>query len=532
MEAGGRHGAMQGEGGMEATTQIRPDGQPDEAPAPELREAQATLLGRPRISIRLRMIISLAVSFFLCVILASATLQILHRVRFKVENLKSVEALSFHVQQARRFEKDFLLYGTSLDAAKENSEAALAIYEGQASRLRQSAWNGEAGQLGEHLEAYARLLQSLWEKRAVALQGDAREKSYVLEVESALRRHGSEMSGLSEQLVVRENASLDDMLRRSAAVTLGLLVLLLVLFLAVAVLLNRAMVNPILRFEAYNRRIAQGDFSPIRPARWYRDEFSDLAVVVNQMLAALKVHQDRCVKAGKLAVVGTLTSGIAHEINNPLNNISITTEALMEGFKTLGDEQKWKYLQDIYFETERAAETVKSLLDFTRKERLEMKPLNVVDVIQQTARLVNNEMAISNVVFEARVPGGLPEVLGSFNQLRQVFLNLFLNAIQAMPQGGRLLVTARMGDDGKVCVEVHDDGMGIAPELLPRVFDPFFTTKEPGKGTGLGLSVSVSILKKHGGDIRVESEKGKGTTFCVCLPSASDGSSKPEGEET
>lgn len=516
---------------MEQAPQASQDIPREEAAEPELLEAQATLLGRPRISIRLRMVLSLTISFLLCIILAAVTLQILHRVRFKVDNLKAVETLAFHVQQARRFEKDFLLYGTSLEAAKENAQEALSIYRREAEWLQKGALKAQAAKLGEHLEAYISLLSGWREQIAKAPAQTAHRETYGLEAETSLRMHGAEISDLSEKLVVFENASLDEMIRRSAAITLGMLLMLLVLFLAVALLLDRAMMNPIRRFEAYNRRIAQGDFSPIKPARWYRDEFSDLALVVNQMLAALKVHQERCVKAGKLAVVGTLTSGIAHEINNPLNNISMTTEALMEGFKTLGDEQKWKYLQDIYFETERAAETVKSLLDFTRKERLEMSPLGLGEVIQQTARLVQNEMAISNVAFEARVPDNLPPVLGAFNQLRQVFLNLFLNAIQAMPQGGRLLVTALRGEEGKVCVEVHDEGAGIPQEILTHVFDPFFTTKEPGKGTGLGLSVSVSILKKHGGDIQVESQPGQGTTFRVCLPAASDGAAKSNREE-
>ncbi len=498
--------------------------------APELVHAQETLLSRPRISIRLRMVLSLTVSFFLCIILAAVTLQILHRVRFKVDDLKAAEAMSFHVQQARRFEKDFLLYGTSLNAAAENASEALAIYRHGADKMNSGAAGSQAQELGGHLEAYISLLRALKEQRSNGTA--AREQAPGAEAEASLRMHGSAISDLSEKLVVLENASLEEMLRRSAALTLGMLLMLFVLFLAVALLLDRAMMSPIRRFEAYNRRIAQGDFSPITPARWYRDEFSDLALVVNQMLAALKVHQDRCVKAGKLAVVGTLTSGIAHEINNPLNNISMTTEALMEGFKTLGDEQRWKYLQDIYFETERAAETVKSLLDFTRKERIEMSALDLSDVIQQTARLVQNEMAISNVLFESRVPKDLPKVRGAFNQLRQVFLNLFLNAVQAMPHGGHLLVTARPEEGGRVCVEVHDEGAGIPPGVFPHVFDPFFTTKEPGKGTGLGLSVSVSILKKHGGDIQVESLPGQGTTFRVCLPAAGGENLKPKGEET
>jgi signal transduction histidine kinase len=141
-------------------------------------------------------------------------------------------------------------------------------------------------------------------------------------------------------------------------------------------------------------------------------------------------------------------------------------------------------------------------------------------VILSTQRLLQNEMALNNVAFECDLPPDLPQVKGAANQLRQVFLNLFINAIHAMPGGGTLRIQSNLHEEGRVCVEVRDEGEGIPPEVLPHVFDPFFTTKEPGKGTGLGLSVSLSIIKRHGGDMQVESVPGKGTTFHVCLPRA------------
>ena len=153
---------------------------------------------------------------------------------------------------------------------------------------------------------------------------------------------------------------------------LALVAFLLALFALITFFFTQALNAPIRRFAGYTGRIAGGDFSFIPPARRYRDEFTDLAVAVNQMLAELRAQQDRMVQGAKLAAMGTLTSGIAHELNNPLNNIAITAEALMEGLPKLGEEEKWRHLQDIYFETERASEIVKSLLDFTRQEKPEM----------------------------------------------------------------------------------------------------------------------------------------------------------------
>ncbi len=304
-----------------------------------------------------------------------------------------------------------------------------------------------------------------------------------------------------------------------ASLPILLLALLFFAFVVITLLFDRALMGPIRRFETYTERISRGDFRPIGPSRWFRDEFTDLAVAVNRMLEELEAQQRHMVQAAKMTTVGTLTSGIAHELNNPLNNIAITTEALMEDFKRLSDAEKWKLLQDIYFETERAGEIVKSLLDFTREQRAEWGPVDLREVVESTRRILQNEMALGDVRFEASFPPGLPPIRGSLNPLRQVFLNLFVNALHAMPEGGRLTVEAE-AFPGKVCVEVRDTGSGIPPEVLPHVFDPFFTTKEPGKGTGLGLSVSQSIVRKHGGEIQVFSEPGKGTTFHLCLPTA------------
>ena len=131
-------------------------------------------------------------------------------------------------------------------------------------------------------------------------------------------------------------------------------------------------------------------------------------------------------------------------------------------------------------------------------------------------------MMLNDVSLRCELPPKLPRVRGAANQLRQVFLNLLLNAIQAMPGGGTLSVSARMHEADRVCLEIHDTGTGIPPAVLPHIFDPFFTTKEPDKGTGLGLSVSLGIIRRFGGDIQATSEPGQGATFHVCLPKAEE----------
>jgi two-component system NtrC family sensor kinase len=482
----------------------------------EMQAAERALLSRPTISIRFRLVIGFLLCFFLSGAIAITTVVILYQVRFKLQFLETTNAMAYEIQQARRFEKNYFLYGTDLRVARSHVEAAQTLLQTETGNVLEVAGPSNLSALTANLASYAELL-SKCEDREGTGTWSAQEKEST---EAALRESGSRIIGLAETLTAKERASVDRMIKASQFVPLAFLGILLLLIIYIIQFLARAIILPLRRFQNYTRRIAAGDFSPIIPARPYRDEFSDLALAVNRMMIELKTHEERCIQAAKMGAIGTLTSGIAHELNNPLNNISLTTETLMESYRTLDDEQRWKLLQDIYFETERAGETVKILLDFTRLQKPEMVLLDLGEVIQSTVRIVQNEMTINNICFTCELPPDLPRVLGAANQLRQVFLNLFINGIQAMPRGGDLTVRGHIEDTTRVCIEVHDNGIGIPAEHLDRIFDPFFTTKEPGKGTGLGLSVSQSIIQRHGGDIQATSEQGEGTTIRVYLPYA------------
>jgi two-component system NtrC family sensor kinase len=231
------------------------------------------------------------------------------------------------------------------------------------------------------------------------------------------------------------------------------------------------------------------------------------------------VHQDQLVQSRKIAAVGTLTSGIAHELNNPINNIVLTAESLKEDFRELSQEEAMGLIQDILIQSERASEIVKGLLDFSRAEHPEFEALSVGGVIQDTLKLVRNQLTLSGIHVEQDIPPNLPPIYGERKSLQQVFLNLFINAIQAMLDGGTLQIRAHTSTDGQwMVIDVADTGVGIDPEHLSRIFDPFYTTKQVGRGTGLGLSVTYGIVEKHGGHIEVKSRVGAGATFIVTLP--------------
>ena len=219
-----------------------------------------------------------------------------------------------------------------------------------------------------------------------------------------------------------------------------------------------------------------------------------------------------------MAAVGTLTAGVAHELNNPLNNIALNAEAMHESYDAYTDAQKLKMLGDIRNQVDRASATVKNLLDFTRLEKPVLVSLSLNDSVAEARRLVANEAEINHVEFQVEIPESLPRVHGNPRDLQQVFLNLFLNAIQAMPNGGLLSVRGRIGPTGSIDVEVTDTGTGIPEKIVGSIFDPFFTTKEAGAGSGLGLFISYGIIEKHKGTITVRSKLGEGTTFTVSLP--------------
>jgi two-component system NtrC family sensor kinase len=244
---------------------------------------------------------------------------------------------------------------------------------------------------------------------------------------------------------------------------------------------------------------------------------------VEERTAALKQAQEALVQSEKLASLGTLSASIAHEINNPLAGI-LTFARLMARTLEAGELDDaaragcLKNLGLIQRETERCTRIVRSLLDFARARPIELLTVDAVAALEEALSLTQHKLQLQQVVLKRDFDG--PAVVrGDFGQLRQVFVNLALNACDAMEKGGSLVVTSRKVDDGRfVEVALADTGSGIAPEHLSKIFDPFFTTKQ--MGTGLGLSVVYGVVEKHGGSMKAQSRVGEGTTMTVRLPLA------------
>jgi signal transduction histidine kinase len=261
--------------------------------------------------------------------------------------------------------------------------------------------------------------------------------------------------------------------------------------------------------------------------------FQDTVVLAAIHRALEKMRLERELQAAqKLAVIGTLAAGIAHELNTPLNAIIGAAERLLKRLSTSPDtilqpafdmdkehETSQKYLDMIQRNGLRCAKIVKALKTYTHNDPLELEEWNLNDIMQDSLILIEHSLKVnSNINIETDFAPELPNLRCDRNKLTQVFINLLTNAGDAMPYGGHINIVTQLGLDGKsLVVKVADEGSGIPPEVQARIFDPFFTTKPVGQGTGLGLSIVAGILREHQGGIEVESQPGKGTTFIITL---------------
>jgi len=234
-----------------------------------------------------------------------------------------------------------------------------------------------------------------------------------------------------------------------------------------------------------------------------------------KMEEKLRETQQQLMQSEKLAAMGRLTSQIAHELNNPIYGIMNTLELLKTEIPP--DSKRRKILEMSLSETERLSEILRNMLSFSKPEEEIRRPIDVNELLEGIALFVDKQMREANIDIETRFEREIPKVMGSTNQLRQVLLNIIRNAKEAMPQGG-ILSLETMREDERVIINIKDTGIGISEEIQDKIFEAFFTTKAAVKGVGLGLSVCYGIIKDHGGEIRVESEEGRGSTFSVLLP--------------
>jgi signal transduction histidine kinase len=443
----------------------------------------------------------------------------------------AVSAFKEDTLEMRRYEKNFFLYHEPVDAA-----AALEHARGAAERLSETqtvladvAAVSELDAITAALARYRALMEGF---HASGTAGPGTQ------LEQEVRATGRAISDTAEVLAERERLALASATQRAQRALLASLLLVSLLGILAGHLLSRAVVRPLRELEGALDPVAKGRFREIQVTSRDREVLSFVGAF-NRMLEEIEMRRRQLLHSEKLASLGVLVSGVAHELNNPLANVSSSCQLLQEELDSAGRDQLREWLAQIDGETERARRIVRTLLDFARQRPFEPVPVAVEDVVERTRVLLRSRLR-EGVELRVDVPPGLT-VRGDAQRLQQVLINLIENAVSAGGAGTRVRVSARCADWASTApahdapllgepgcglgprqplayITVEDTGAGIPAEILPRVFDPFFTTRDTGQGMGLGLYVVQEIIDEHGGCVAVQSPPGGGTRFLIWLP--------------
>lgn len=477
-------------------------------------EPVTSVLPMPR-SIRGKLIVGLFIVSMLGIIATSTAIFAMWRIEDKVSIIESFYELNQKILEVRRYEKNYLLFHDSKDLLSamdyiDQVRASIA-------RIKNILPHGIGGfsinydqQLGDYELIFRQLMDT-------ALSPGKRHS-----LQNELREYGQDITKEIFDLDTRARIRVEREVanyQRTAVIILGLAIMagtILIIYLVSWI------TRPLEAIREASARIMQGEMSSIPITEDIGDSIEGMELVnsLNRMLESLNTKQEQLIQSAKLAAIGKVTAGIAHEINNPLNNISLTAEVLLEDLPNLECDERLDMVRDILVQADRAREVVHHLLEFSRNRKSEViQRIDLGKLVEESIILLKNQFRLGGITCRFAPPDPKITVRGNANQLQQVLVNMMLNAVQAMETGGLLTVDIR--EKGReALLAVTDTGCGIPEKVLAHIFDPFFTTKS--EGTGLGLSLSFAIIRAHHGDIEVQSEQGKGTTFIIHLPIAEE----------
>ena len=415
------------------------------------------------------------------------------------------------ILEARRYEKNYFL---SFD--KENIVQALDYVRQAEVILRDILTMYSKYTLAKNLDR--RISEVIMYKESLADLLKRREEGNLVvprEIIELIGRQGRILTSELEKIVKKERQFTQNLIDKSKMIHLLALVPVFILSISIALFLILSVNRPLKTIENAITKIASGDFKNI-PEIKTGDEFESLVTSLNNMIDELNKRNQQLIHAQKLASLGRLTSGVAHELNNPLNNISTSLQILLEEIEEDNLEYKKELLSGAEKEVERGKEIVRSLLEFARERTLTLTRANFKDLVNSTIKNVKSEIP-DNINVKVDIPDNIQVTVGL--RIRSVIINLITNAVHAMKTGGEITIRAyKESDKDGFFFKVSDTGEGIPQNIITKIFDPFFTTKEVGKGSGLGLSIIYGIMEQHSGNISVSSEVGKGTTFTCFLP--------------
>ncbi len=422
--------------------------------------------------------------------------------------------------EIRRFEKNFFLYRQPTDLAENGLyvERARTLLGDDRSVFESLAEPARIARLAADLDGYSALMAEYG-------------TNGTDELAARIRQTGKHIVDVAEELARVERGALQAMLDRHRHWMIGSVAAVGLMVIVIGQWLARRVGRPLKEMETRMKQVGAGKLRRLEMSGNDR-EIVSLTQAFDHMLHELDTRQGQLVRSEKLAALGTLLSGVAHELNNPLSNISTSCQILTEEIDHGDPEFRKELLEQILDETWRARRIVRSLLDYARDRAFTREPLPLAALAEETLRLIHGRIP-AEVSINLAIADDLT-VWGDRQRLQQVLINLLGNAIEAVAGAGRIDVSAqtttaplpsgalvfgqRGGKGETVEIVVRDNGTGIPAEVLPRIFDPFFTTKAVGHGLGLGLFIVFEIIEEHGGCIAVTSEAGKGTTFLIRLP--------------
>jgi signal transduction histidine kinase len=458
------------------------------------------------LNIRQKVILAFAASVLAIGFVGSFSYHYLHAIELKQHVVQIADDLREIVLEIRRYEKNYLLYGLEEDLRQNQAytQKALEVLATIVPEVRNLRVASQMDIFKSDLIAYQGLMARL---------AKTREKG----LEEQLRARGKALVDLSVQLVAFERRRILEIITTLKTQLLISVVVFLAFMGFLIYIVSRKIIRPLRVIENTTKRIAQGDFKPL-PVLDTRDETQRVVEAFNRMVAELERRQDQLVQGKKMSSLGVLTAGIAHQLNNPLNNISTSCQIILEELDQADLEFIRKMLTNVEQEVSRARDIVKGLLEFSRVREFSLKPIPLEDVVKRSIRLISSQVP-PGIDLVDDVPWNLILELDA-QRMQEVFLNLLMNAIQAIKEiPGEIRVSAAPDPERhEAVITIEDTGVGIPKDELDRVFDPFYTTKEVGVGTGLGLSIVYGIIEKHQGHIAVESREGEGTRFTIRMP--------------
>jgi two-component system NtrC family sensor kinase len=455
-----------------------------------------------------KIILSYVINIAFIVLIGIFSLNDMNLVLTKLKFVEIADDLNASFLEMRLSEKNFFLYKdwTALNEINDKISGALHSIEETKSDIIRAIGEDKLKQLKIYLGRYAKAIEEMRRHSADDVQSESR-----------LRAEGQKLREFFKTITMLERKNVNTIILRSKKILFVSFLVILFLSAFSGHLISRKIVNSMRKIEGLAVSISKGSFQKIEDIK-SNDEIGSVIGAINIMSEELKNRQEEIIQSKKLASLGILTAGVAHELTNPLNNISMIAQNFVEMYDSLSREQRLELMGSVEEETKRIEEIVRNLLDFAKPKAADLKETDINSTVQKSVKLMRNTLDISNIELDLSLDSSVPHVFIEEPQIQQVLVNLILNAVQAMsPRGKLFLKTLAGGGGGTVIIEVRDTGKGIPPEFLPYIFDPFFSTKGV-EGTGLGMSISYGIIRNHKGHIKVESTVNVGTTFTIELP--------------